>query len=145
MFNQSFEKWGLGVRSGVIVIAGSGMCTDGRIKHHLKHNLWREACPVMIVSFQAQGTPGRALVDGASRIRLWGKDYDVAAKIHTIGGLSAHADQRGLLDWYAAFDDKPPVCLVHGEPESMDALANRLVEDYDTKVTRPEYGQVVNL
>ncbi len=133
------------IRSGAIVIAGSGMCTGGRIKHHLKHNIWREACHVMIVGFQARGTPGRALVDGASRIRLWGKDFDVAAKIHTIGGLSAHADQRGLLDWYAGFDDKPPVCLVHGEPESMDALADKLTKDYDAKVTRPEYGQVVNL
>jgi len=133
------------IRSGAIIIAGSGMCTGGRIRHHLKHNIWREECHVMIVGFQAEGTPGRALVDGAGQIRLWGKDYDVAARIHTIGGLSAHADQRGLLDWYANFKGRPPVCLVHGEPESMDALAARLADEYNARVTRPNYAQTVTV
>jgi len=133
------------IRSGAIIIAGSGMCTGGRIKHHLKHNIWRKECHVMIVGFQAQGTPGRALVDGAGSMKLWGKDFDVAARVHTIGGLSAHADQRGLLDWYANFTGNPPVCLVHGEPESMDALADKLTEDHGAKVTRPEYGQTITV
>lgn len=133
------------VTSGAIIIAGSGMCTGGRIKHHLKHNIWREECHVMIVGFQARGTTGRALVDGAERIRLWGKEFDVAARIHTIGGLSAHADQRGLLDWYGAFGTRPPVCLVHGEPESMNALAAKLRDEYQAKVTRPGYGQTLAL
>jgi metallo-beta-lactamase family protein len=133
------------IRSGAIVIAGSGMCTGGRIKHHLKHNIWRSEAHVMIVGFQARGTPGRALVDGAGQIRLWGKDYQVSAKVHTVGGLSAHADQRGLLDWYGNFKGRPPVCLVHGEPESMDALAEKLGEEYGAEVTRPEYGQAVDL
>jgi len=133
------------ISSGAIVIAGSGMCTGGRIKHHLKHNIWREECHIMIVGFQARGTPGRALVDGAGRIKLWGKDFDVAARIHTIGGLSAHADQRGLLDWYGNFKGSPPACLVHGEPDSMDALAKKLNDGHNAKVTRPEYGQTITL
>ncbi len=133
------------IRSGAIIIAGSGMCTGGRIKHHLKHNIWREQTHVMIVGFQARGTPGRALVDGATHIRLWNREYDVAAKVHTIGGLSAHADQRGLLEWYGHFTGRPPVCLVHGEPDSMDALAGKLTADYGALVTRPEYGQAVTL
>ena len=99
----------------------------------------------MIVGFQAQGTPGRTLVDGASHIRLWGKEVEVAATVHTIGGLSAHADQRGLPDWYGAFENRPPVALVHGEPASMDALAGKIVETFGTTVTRPEYAQAIAL
>jgi metallo-beta-lactamase family protein len=133
------------IRSGAIIIAGSGMCTGGRIKHHLKNNVWRQEAHVMIVGFQAQGTPGRTLVDGASHIRLWGKEVEVAATVHTIGGLSAHADQRGLLDWYGAFENRPPVALVHGEPASMDALAGKIVETFGTTVTRPEYAQAIAL
>ncbi|MFZ0487424.1 MAG: MBL fold metallo-hydrolase [Arenicellales bacterium] len=131
------------IRSGAIIIAGSGMCTGGRIKHHLEHNIWRKETHVMIVGFQARGTTGRALVDGASRIRLWGEEVDVAAKIHTVGGLSAHADQRGLLDWYEHFTNRPPVCLVHGEPKSMDALAAKLAGDLRAPVTCAEFGQIV--
>ena len=86
------------IRSGAIIIAGSGMCTGGRIKHHLKHNIWRKDCHIVIVGYQARGTIGRMLVDGASRIRLWGETYVVRAQVHTVGGLSAHADQDGLVD-----------------------------------------------
>ncbi len=96
------------IRRGAIIIAGSGMCTGGRIKHHLKHNIWREQCQLVITGFQARGTPGRALVDGAQHIRLWGEEIRVAAKIHTIGGLSAHADQTALKNWYANFEGRPP-------------------------------------
>jgi len=134
------------IRSGAIIIAGSGMCTGGRIKHHLKHNVWRKEAHVMIVGFQARGTPGRALVDGADQIRLWGEPVNVAASVHTIGGLSAHADQQGLVDWYGGFSNRPPVCLVHGEPESMQALAARLRNAYDSAgVTLPEYGLTIDL
>ncbi|HZL95977.1 MAG TPA: MBL fold metallo-hydrolase, partial [Vicinamibacterales bacterium] len=104
------------IESGAIVIAGSGMCSGGRILHHLKHNLWRPECHVIMIGFQAQGTLGRRLVDGAERVRLWQETIRVAARIHTVGGLSAHADQAGLLEWYGAFEGAPPVCLVHGEP-----------------------------
>ncbi len=103
------------IRSGAIIIAGSGMCTGGRIKHHLKHNIWREECQLVIAGFQAMGTPGRALVDGAQHIRLWGETVRAAATVHTIGGLSAHADQAALKNWYSNFEGRPPVVLVHGE------------------------------
>jgi len=114
------------IRSGAVIIAGSGMCTGGRIRHHLKHNIWRKDCHVIISGFQAQGTTGRALVDGAHHIRLWGETIRVAAQIHTVGGLSAHADQSGLVAWYGHFKKRPPLFLVHGEPEAMNTLAERL-------------------
>ncbi|UCH16188.1 MAG: MBL fold metallo-hydrolase [Burkholderiales bacterium] len=131
--------------SGAIIIAGSGMCTGGRIVHHLKHNIAREGAHVMIVGFQARGTPGRALVDGAERIRLWGEEFDVRAKIHTVGGLSAHADQQGLIDWYRQIKRRPPVMLVHGEPDAMEALAQRLGDDLQARATCADYLQKVSL
>lgn len=132
------------IRSGAIVIAGSGMCTGGRIKHHFKHNLWRNDCHVVIVGFQALGTLGRALVDGATRVRLWGETIRVGAKIHTIGGLSAHADQHGLLDWYGHFAHRPPVALVHGEDRAMAALGDALTER-GVSVVQPKAGEVLKL
>ena len=133
------------IRAGAIIIAGSGMCTGGRIKHHLKHNVWRESTHVMIVGFQARGTPGRALVDGARHIRLWGETVQVNAQVHTIGGLSAHADQNGLADWYGAIGNRPPVALVHGEPESMDLLEQRLRDSFRAQVMQPGFGQRIEL
>ncbi|MEK7696541.1 MAG: MBL fold metallo-hydrolase [Pseudomonadota bacterium] len=115
------------IQSGAVIIAGSGMCNGGRIRHHLKHNVWREQCHVIFTGFQARGTLGRQLVDGAPRVRLWGESVRVAAQLHTIGGLSAHADQEGLLAWYRGFGQPlPPVALVHGEPIAIDGLAARL-------------------
>ncbi len=129
------------LHAGAIIIAGSGMCTGGRIKHHLKHNIWRRDAHVMIVGFQARGTTGRALVDGASHIRLWGETMKVQASIHTVGGLSAHADQQGLLDWYGQIQGHPPVALVHGEPGSMDVLARLLQREFGTRVTQVDFRQ----
>ncbi len=117
------------IRSGALIIAGSGMCTGGRIMHHLKHNVWRPETHVIIVGFQAEGTLGRALVDGADHIRLWGEKVVVKAKIHTIGGLSSHADQAGLRNWYREFPSRPPVVLVHGEPPALMALADVLRQE----------------
>ncbi|MGR8950639.1 MAG: MBL fold metallo-hydrolase RNA specificity domain-containing protein [Gammaproteobacteria bacterium] len=114
------------IRAGAIIIAGSGMCSGGRIRHHLLNNVWREECHVIIVGYQADGTTGRALVEGAKRIRLRGETVKVAATVHTIGGLSAHADQNGLLNWYGHFNNRPPVLLVHGEPLAQQALASNL-------------------
>ncbi len=133
------------IDSGAIIIAGSGMCTGGRVLHHLKHNLWRSQCHVIIVGFQADGTLGRRLVDGADYVRLWGQTIRVNAKIHTIGGLSAHADQAGLLDWYAGFENRPPVCLVHGEREAQRVLARRLHEQHGADVTLPVLGETRRL
>ena len=131
------------IGSGAIIIAGSGMCDGGRIKHHLKHNIWRRDCQVLMVGYQAQGTTGRALVDGARHIRLWGETIRVAAKIHTVGGLSAHADCDGLRDWYQGFENHPPVALVHGESEAMEVLAEQL--DTAKKVFIPQRGERVDL
>jgi metallo-beta-lactamase family protein len=130
-------------RSRAIIIAGSGMCTGGRITHHLRHNLWRANTHVMIVGFQATGTTGRELVDGASEIRFWGEPIEVRAKIHTVGGLSAHADQDGLLSWYRHIEGRPPVVLVHGEHGAMDALAGRLRAELQAAVTLPAFGERV--
>ncbi|UCH48465.1 MAG: MBL fold metallo-hydrolase [Betaproteobacteria bacterium] len=133
------------IASGAIIIAGSGMCTGGRIKHHLKHNIWREHAHVMIVGFQARGTLGRSLVDGAQHIRLWGETVQVNARVHTIGGLSAHADQRGLLDWYGHFDNRPRLALVHGESEAMEVLSRQLESEYRAEVMQAEFGQKLAL
>ncbi len=133
------------IETGAIIIAGSGMCTGGRIKHHLKHNLWRKQTHVMIVGFQARGTLGRAIVDGARHIRLWGETIQVNAKVHTIGGLSAHADQQGLMDWYGHFVERPRVALVHGEPEAMDTLAQRLKSKYNADVVQASFQQKLTI
>ncbi|MBU1395950.1 MAG: MBL fold metallo-hydrolase [Gammaproteobacteria bacterium] len=133
------------IHSGAIVIAGSGMCTGGRIMHHLKRNLWRENAHVMIVGFQARGTLGRALVDGAKNIRLWGEEIEVKAHIHTVGGLSAHADQEGLVQWYRQIKGRPHVVLVHGEPEAMNQLEQRLVSELQAKVSQAVFRQTMAL
>lgn len=129
------------IRAGAMIIAGSGMCTGGRIKHHFKHNIWRDGSHVIIVGFQARGTLGRSLVDGAKQIRLWGETVKVKAQVHTIGGLSAHADQNGLVDWYRNFENRPRVVLVHGEPEAMEALAQRLSSECQANVVQAEFQQ----
>jgi len=133
------------ISSGAIIIAGSGMCTGGRIKHHLKHNIWRRHAHVMIVGFQATGTLGRSLVDGARHIHLWGETIQVNAQVHTIGGLSAHADRQGLLDWYGHFANRPPVALVHGEPEAMDSLGAQLASQFGAEVTKAKFRQKLEL
>jgi len=133
------------IESGAIIIAGSGMCEGGRIRHHLKHNIWRERCHVLIGGYQAQGTLGRKLVDGADMIKLWGETMRVAAKIHTIGGFSAHADCEGLSAWYQAFADRPPAALVHGEARAMETFAERLRTSGARKVFTPQRGGHIDL
>jgi metallo-beta-lactamase family protein len=133
------------IESGAVVIAGSGMCTGGRIVHHLKHNLWRPECHVVMIGFQAEGTLGRRLVDGADEVRILGETIKVAAKVHTVGGLSAHADQTGLKAWYGGFKGKPPVCLVHGEPGAQHSLAAALRSAYGCEVRIPARGEVMDL
>lgn len=133
------------IESQAIVIAGSGMCTGGRVLHHLKHNVWRPECHIVIVGFQAYGTLGRRLVEGAEYIRLWGEEIRANAAVHTVGGLSAHADQAGLLEWYAAFDNRPPVYLVHGEPGAQSVLAEHLRGQHGAKVGIAAHTQRLDL
>lgn len=129
---------------GALIIAGSGMCTGGRILHHFKHNLWRRNCQVVMVGYQAEGSLGHALVNGAKEIHLWGERIKVGATIHTVGGLSAHADQSGLVDWYRRFAGGPPVALVHGEGHAIGALANRLAGEARA-VLQPAFGDSLDL
>ena len=133
------------IESGAIIIAGSGMCTGGRIRHHLKHNLWRSQCHVVIVGYQSEGTLGRRLVDGEDYVRLWDQTIKVNAKIHTVGGLSAHADQAGLMAWYGGFATRPPVCLVHGEARAQSVLAESLARAYGADVSVPRRGETRQL
>jgi metallo-beta-lactamase family protein len=113
---------------GAIIIAGAGMCNGGRIRHHLRQNLGRRQAHLMFVGYQSRGTLGRRLVDGAPHVKMLGEEIQVNAQRHTVGGLSAHADQPGLLDWYSGFANKPPVVLVHGEDDAREALAGKLRE-----------------
>jgi metallo-beta-lactamase family protein len=133
------------IKRGAIIIAGSGMCSGGRIHHHLKNNIWRPECHLVIVGYQAHGTLGRRLVDGAKEIKLWGVMYPVRAQMHTIGGLSAHADQADLIDWYSGFKNKPPVYLVHGERKAQEALAAKMVRRLDAPVSIATPEQTIEI
>lgn len=133
------------IRSGAIIIAGSGMCNGGRVRHHLKHLAWRQETQILMVGFQARGTPGRALVDGARQLRLFGETIRIGAKVHTIGGLSAHAGQPDLIRWYSHFRDRPPLWLVHGEPEASATLADTLSVDNPGRIHVAEPGQCLDL
>lgn len=129
------------IKSGAVIIAGSGMCSGGRIHHHLKYNISRPECHVVFVGYQALGTLGRRLVDGAEEIKLWGEKYPVRARLHTVGGLSAHADQADLIDWYRAFSNQPPLYLVHGEPDAQRALAESIRAQCGASVSIARYAQ----
>jgi len=117
------------VRHGAVIVAASGMAEGGRVRHHLRHNLPRAECAIVFTGFQARGTLGRAIVDGAREVRLFGEPVPVRASVHTIGGLSAHADQAGLLAWLGGFRTPPSrVFVVHGEREISVAFAAAIRE-----------------
>ncbi len=114
------------INSGAIIMAGSGMCTGGRIRHHLKHNIWNKRNSIVFVGFAARGTLARQIIDGAKQIKIYGEEISVKASIHTIGGFSAHADQSELLAWHKLTGDPKTTFLVHGEEKSMRAIAAKL-------------------
>lgn len=114
------------VVSGAIIMAGSGMCTGGRVQHHLKHNLWGRKNSIVFVGYAAHGTLARRIIDGAKQVKIFGDEISVHASIHTIGGFSAHADQAELLAWYQQTGNPTRTFLVHGEEESMQAFAKKL-------------------
>lgn len=105
------------IRAGAVLMAGSGMCTGGRVRHHLRHNLARSECSVIFVGFAAEGTLARILIDGADKVKLFGDWIPVRGRIHTINGFSAHADRDELLDWHRATGKPATTFLVHGEPD----------------------------
>lgn len=122
------------IKGGAIIISASGMCDAGRIVHHLESNLPRSQSAVIITGFQAYGSLGRRLVDKAQKVRLFGEDIPVRASIHTIGGLSAHADKAGLLEWLQGFKQEPKsIFVVHGEPEASSVLAQAIREELGWK------------
>ena len=129
------------VRGGAIIMAGSGMCTGGRILHHLKHNLWRAECSIVFVGYAADGTPARRIIDGARHIRILDEDIPMRARIHTINGFSAHADQAALLAWHKA-TQAARTFLVHGEEGSMQQFAARLT---GTRVEMPKLNEAFDL
>ena len=129
-----------------LILAGSGMCTAGRILHHLKQNLWRDGTVVFIVGFQPEGSLGRQLVDGATSVSIFGEKVAVRARIHTLGGFSAHAGQRELLEWLSPLaPSRPRVILTHGEPQRRDALAEQIRERFGLDSSRPMMGEVLTL
>ena len=134
------------VRAGAVIISASGMCEGGRIRRHLKHNLSRPECAIVFTGFQAAGTLGRRIVDGAKRVRLFGEDYPVRARIFTIGGLSAHADRSALLGWLGHFR-RPPrqTWVVHGETLPAGSLCDAINARRGWRAAVPRPGQSVVL
>lgn len=136
------ESMALKHTRGSVIIAGSGMCTGGRIRHHLRHNLWRKEAAIVFVGYAAQGTLARQIIDGADVVKVFQEEVEVNAEIHTIGGFSAHADQRELLRWHSHTGQPERTFLVHGEEKAMLALAAHLP---DTKVEMPTLHQSFDL
>ncbi|WP_313526747.1 MBL fold metallo-hydrolase [Anaerotignum sp.] len=133
-------------RDPKVIISASGMCEAGRIRHHLKHNLWREESTVLFVGYQALGTLGRILVDGAKEVRLFGETISVNAHIEELAGVSGHADKNGLLRWVNSFENKPAkVFVVHGEDTVADAFAQCLNEEYSHNAVAPFSGACYDL
>ena len=126
------------VSAGAVIMAGSGMCTGGRVVHHLRYNLGRSKSSVIFVGFAAHGTLGRKIIDGAETVKIFGEEITVRARIFTIGGFSAHADQQGLLDWHQKTGSSTTTYIVHGEEQAMEALAPQLS---NTSVVMPELHQ----
>lgn len=133
-------------KSPKVIISASGMCDAGRIRHHLKHNLWRSECTVLFVGYQSSGTLGRMLLDGATDVKLFGEPIEVHARITQLDGVSGHADQRGLLKWINAYETKPDkVFVVHGEDEVCEGFAALLREQEHLDASAPYSGACYDL
>ncbi len=135
-----------GLGGGIVIVSASGMCTGGRIRHHLRHSLPKPETHVVFVGFQARGTLGRLLVDGRKEIKMFGQMLEVQASIHTLGGFSAHAGQTELVEWMTDLaPHKPRVLLTHGENGPRRELAKKLNERWGLRADRPELGAIVEL
>ncbi len=129
-----------------VIISASGMCDGGRVRHHLKHNLWRPESTILFAGYQAVGTLGRLLVDGESEVKIFGETIEVKADIEMVDGLSSHADRKGLLDWINAFKKKPEhVFLVHGDDAVCNEFADTLKNELGLDAEAPFSGSVFNL
>ncbi len=129
-----------------IIISASGMCDVGRIKHHLKHNIWNPKSTILFVGYQAPGTLGYEIVNGAKKVTIFGEEFAVNARIEYIEGYSGHADQEGLMNFVYSFYNKPKhIFLVHGEEKSQEVLRNKILENTGIGVTIPEYGETYQL
>lgn len=131
------------IKKGAIIIAGSGMCTGGRIRHHLKHRIWHDNNTVIFIGFQAQGTLGRLLVDGAQHIKMYGDEFIVRASIETLGGFSAHAGQKELIEWARNFQPVPRLILIHGEITALETLSEKLLVDHEINSEIPAWGESI--
>jgi metallo-beta-lactamase family protein len=129
------------LKSGVIIMAGSGMCEGGRVQHHLKHNIWRPECSIIFVGYQAEGTLGREIVNGARYVNVLGERMAVRAKVYTINGFSAHADRNELLAWLGSFKNRPEVFIVHGEETVALDFADAVRDKYGFTVRVPKLGE----
>jgi len=131
---------------GSIIISASGMCTAGRVKFHLQNNLYKKESSVIFVGYQAEGTLGRRIVDGARQVKVYGEDIAVNANIYTLGGFSAHADQRSLLKWLSTNrNQKAKVFVVHGEEESSETFAKELNKNLNLNAYVPQWGEIIDL
>lgn len=129
-----------------VIISASGMCEAGRIRHHLKHNLWREECTILFVGYQAVGTLGRVLIEGIDEVKLFGETIGVRASIRTLIGMSGHADKNGLIEWIEGFSEKPRrVFVVHGEDSVCKSFVECLKAEHGIKAYAPYSGTVFNL
>jgi metallo-beta-lactamase family protein len=134
------------VQGPCLIMAGAGMCTGGRIIHHLRQNLPIKGTAVLIVGYQSPGTLGRQLVDGAKSIRVYGQEIPVQASIHTMGGFSAHADQEGLMNWFGTIaPSKPRLIITHGENRARDVFSSRIAAKHKIKAQCPELGDVIEI
>ncbi|HEU4434233.1 MAG TPA: MBL fold metallo-hydrolase [Pyrinomonadaceae bacterium] len=134
------------VKGPCLIMAGSGMCTGGRIMHHLRHNLPIPETAVLIVGFQSPGTTGRKLVDGAKSLMMFGEEVPVRASIHTMGGFSAHADQKGLLDWFEVMaPSRPRTIITHGEDRARQALSSLIGQRFGVKTECPALDDVIEI
>ena len=130
-----------------VIISASGMCEAGRIRHHLKHNLWRKESTIVFVGYQSRGTLGRALLEGTPTVKLFGETIEVKADIVKISGIGGHADKKGLIEWVRGFDEQPPknVFVVHGEDQVCDSFAACLRDEYGISASAPYSGSIFDL
>ncbi|MBR2723821.1 MAG: MBL fold metallo-hydrolase, partial [Ruminococcus sp.] len=129
-----------------VIISASGMCEAGRVCHHLKYNLWKENCTVLFVGYQAQGTLGRRILDGAESVKIYGDEIAVNARIESLSGISGHADKRGLLRFVESMEKKPSMVFVnHGEDASATDFAKSVEEEFGVTANAPYSGTVYDL